>query len=134
MRILVLSVASLALATVTFAQDDQAEFAKWMKSMASTQGSMRKHFEAKEAPGVASDAEKISDIFKNVEAYYTKSSTEDAAKLAKKAQVAANQVAEFAKQDDLEKAGVAAKEIGTTCGPCHGAHREKQADGTYKMK
>ena len=133
MRIRPLSLATLALASTSFGQDE-AEYAKWMKSIAGTMGSMRKHFEAKEAPDAAKDAEKVSSLFKDVEAYYAKSNTEDAVKLAHNAQLAANEVAEHAKSGDLEKAGESAKKIGATCGPCHSAHREKQADGTYKMK
>ena len=133
MRILVVSLATLVLASSGLAQDE-AEFAKWMKSIAGTMGSMRKHFEAKEAPDAAKDAEKVSSLFKDVEAYYAKSNTEDAVKFAHNAQLAANETAEAAKSGDLEKAGVSAKAIGGTCMPCHSAHREKDAEGHYKMK
>ncbi len=133
MRKLVLTVASLLLASTSFAQDE-ADFAKWMKSIAGTMGSMRKHFEAKEAEDAAKDAEKVSSLFKDVEGYYAKTSTEDAVKWAHNAQLAANETAEAAKSNDLEKAGISAKNIGATCGPCHTAHREKLESGGYKMK
>ena len=133
MRIFVISIAALALASSSFAQDE-AEFAKWMKTIGPTMASMRKHFEAKEAPEAAKDAEKVSSIFKDVEAYYAKTSTEDAVGFAHKAQLAANETAEAAKSGDLEKAGASAKAIGMNCGPCHMAHREKTEAGNYKMK
>jgi len=133
MRIFVFFLAAFAVASNSFAQDE-AEYAKWMKSIAGTMGSMRKHFEAKEAPAAATDAEKVSSIFKDVEAYYAKSNTEDAIKWSHDAQLAANETAEAAKSGDLEKAGMSAKGIGATCGPCHAAHREKLADGSYQIK
>ena len=133
MRIFVLSIATLALVSTSFAQDE-AEFAKWMKTIGPTMQSMRKHFEAKEAPDAAKDAEKVSSIFKDVEAYYAKTNTTDAVEFAHKAQLAANETAEAAKSGDLDKAGVSAKAIGTNCGPCHMAHREKTESGNYKMK
>lgn len=133
MRKIVLSFATLLLASNTLAQDN-GEFATGMKSIAGTMGSMRKHFEAKEAEDAAKDAAKVSSLFKDVEAYYAKSNTEDAVKWAHDAQLAANETAEASKSNDLEKAGVSAKQIGATCGPCHMAHREKLEGGGYKMK
>jgi cytochrome c556 len=55
-------------------------------------------------------------------------------KWAHDAQLAANETAEAAKSNDLEKAGMSAKRIGATCGPCHSAHREKLEAGGYMMK
>lgn len=133
MRKLVLTVASLLLASTSFAQDE-ADFSKWMKSIAGTNGSMRKHLEAKEAEDAAKDAEKVAGLFKDVEAYYAKTNTEDAVKWAHSAQLAATETAEAAKANDLEKASVSSKGIGATCGPCHTAHREKLEAGGYKMK
>jgi hypothetical protein len=65
MRKTVLTLATLLLASTSFAQDE-ADFAKWMKSIGGTMGSMRKHFEAKEAEDAAKDAEKVSSVFKDV--------------------------------------------------------------------
>ena len=133
MRKTVLTLATLLLASTSFAQDE-ADFSKWMKSIGGTMGSMRKHFEAKEAEDAAKDAEKVSSLFKDVEGYYAKTSTADAVKWAHDAQLAANETAEAAKSNDLEKAGLSAKKIGGTCMPCHSAHREKLEAGGYKMK
>jgi len=133
MRILTLSLLTLSFASSGLAQD-QDEYAGWMKSIAQTMGSMRKNFEAKQAQEAAKDAEKVAGLFKQVEAFYAKANTEDAVKWANTAQTVATETAAAANAGDLEKAGVSAKQIGGTCGPCHTAHREKQADGSYKMK
>ncbi|MDQ6676230.1 MAG: hypothetical protein M3Z09_02920 [Acidobacteriota bacterium] len=132
MRTLTLSLATLFLASSGLAQDE-AEFPTWMKSLGPAMGSMRKNLEAKQGAEAATDAEKVAGIFKQVEAFYAKSNTEDAVKWATTAQTAATEVAAAATAGDFERAGAGVKQISGTCGPCHTAHREK-IEGGYKLK
>jgi hypothetical protein len=119
--------------TVAFSQDT-AEMAGWMKSISATNGSLRKDIEAKNGDDAAKDAEKLADVYVQVGAFFAKTSTDDAVKVAKNGEVAAKAVATAARSGNFDEAASAAKGIGGTCGPCHTAHREKLEGGGYKIK
>jgi cytochrome c556 len=125
----------LAAGLVTVANaDDQSDFVAWMKTTGGAMGKMKKGIDAKEFDGVAKQAGELHGIFKNVEAYFAKTNTEDAVKSAKGAAEASMKLMEAAKSGDADAAAAGLKGVQATCGGCHTAHREKLPEGGYKIK
>ena len=112
---------------------DEAEFASWMKSAGSELGVLRKS-ESKSGPEVAASAQKLSGIYEQMTNYFAKRNVGDAVKWSQDGKAAADELAVAAKAGDAEKSAAAFKTLGGTCQACHQAHREKQADGSYKFK
>jgi len=122
----------LALGVGAFAQED-ADFQKWMKATASEIGVLRK-MENKTGADAAASAEKIAVNYDHMKAFWDKRQASDAAKLSEEGKSAALELVSAAKAGDNEKAGAAFRAIGGTCKGCHDVHREKMADGSYKIK
>ncbi len=132
MKLFTLTMALASFALVLSAQDDAA-FQTWMKSTNSEMGVLRK-IESKTGPEAAASAEKLSAIYQQVSAYWSAKHADDAVKIADEGKSAADTLAVAAKAGESEKAAAAFKTLGGTCRGCHEAHREKAADGTYKIK
>ncbi len=120
-------------APAVFAQDT-AEMSAWMKSLAATNGAIRKNLEAKNGSDVAADAKKLTEIYEKVGAYFAKMNMDDAVKISQTGHDAAADLATVAAAGDMDKAAADAKAIGGTCMPCHSAHRERVEGGGYKIK
>lgn len=122
----------LGFALLASAQDD-AEFVRWMKT---TGGETKVLRESKTRTGAeaASSAEKLATVYKQMKGFWAKRNASDAVKLSEEGLQAATELAAAAKAGDDQKAGAAFKALGATCKPCHDAHREKLADGTYRIK
>jgi hypothetical protein len=133
MKVLVLFAALSALGLSAFAQDDAA-FVGWMKTVGGTGGSLRKNIAAKNGDGAAADAKKLQETMTQVSAFFKAKSADDAFTGATAAAAAYGEVATAAAAGKFEDADASLKKAGATCGPCHMAHREKNADGSYKIK
>lgn len=107
----------------------EADFSGWMKGVAKGNGALKG---ATDAKVVATEAKNLETIFGQVEAYFTSHNMADAAGMAKGAKANAAKAATAAAGGTIDAAAVAA--VGGTCQGCHAAHREKGADGAYKMK
>jgi cytochrome c556 len=119
---------------VTMAAQDNAEYQGWMKSVGATSGSLRKNLEAKNADAAAADAKKLQEIFGHVHGYWNDKHVEDAMKFAMAAGAGFGEVAELAQAGKFDDASATLKTTSANCGGCHTAHREKSADGTWKIK
>ena len=131
MKFFLLGICLAAAATMLSAQDE-SNFPQWMRTINGQMGALRK-IEAKTGPEAAEAAKKISDAYSQMSAYWTSKSVEDAVKLSKTGQMAADELAAAAAAGDSEKATAAYKQIGGTCQGCHQAHREKTENG-FKIK
>jgi hypothetical protein len=130
-----LKLALLALAAsglVLTAQDD-AKFEEWMKSVDTSAKVLRK-LETKTGAETVANAEKLGVAYENMIGYWRQKNAADAVKLSEEGKAAAVELASAAHAGDAEKADAAFKKVGGTCRPCHDAHREKLADGKYKIK
>jgi cytochrome c556 len=128
-----LVVVSLGLASLCWAQGEQ-ELQPIMKNVAATSGKARKDVEAKAGPDVAKDAQQLQEIYKQIGAFFTARKMDDAVKIAHDAEASAKDLAAAATAGDAEKMDAAMKAVGGSCGSCHMAHRDKAADGSYKIK
>jgi hypothetical protein len=132
-RILLCTVCLAAIAVTTFAQDE-ADYQKWMKTIGSTSGSLRKNLDAKNGEAAASDAKKLQEVFGQLHGFWQKKNADDAVKLASDGSAAYGEVATEAAAGKFDEASAALKKGSATCGGCHMAHREKAADGSWKLK
>jgi len=119
---------------LVFPLQDEKEFEGWMKTTSTSVSSLRKNIEGKMNDGAVQDAEKLAGIFKDVEGFWQARKIEDAVKWSQQSQTAANEIAAAAKGGDFDKAGVSMKSLMSNCASCHMAHREKLAEGGYKIK
>ncbi|MEQ1949369.1 MAG: hypothetical protein ABL995_19415 [Bryobacteraceae bacterium] len=131
-KIVLVTVAAMIAATAAFAQSD-ADYQGYMKAIAGANGSLGKNLEAKNAAGVAADAQKIADTMKQVEAFWQGRNTADAVAFSQKAGAAATAIATAAKAGNLDEAAAAQKTMAPNCGGCHMAHRDK-TDAGFKIK
>jgi cytochrome c553 len=88
---------------------------KWMKTVRKVCGNLKKGIDAKDADAAAKDAKTLVGCFNTVGAFYSDRNTAVAAK-------------------DFDKAAASFKSLMGTCGACHKVHREKNEDGTFKIK
>ena len=123
----------LGICAMGLAQDEDA-YRGWMKAAPPAVGGIRKNLEAKSMEAVIDDAKKLEHIFGQSAEFWTKKGGADAAGWSKDAQAAAAKVASAAAAGDAEGAAAAFKTVTGSCKGCHEAHREKLADGSYKIK
>lgn len=107
----------------------EADFSGWMKQVAKSNGALKG---ATDAKVVETEAKNLEGIFKQVEAYFTKAGMADAAKQANAVHTNAAKAATAAAGGTVDAAAVGA--VTGSCAGCHGAYREKGADGAYKIK
>jgi cytochrome c556 len=132
-KFLITAICLAAMAVVTSAQED-AEYQGWMKAVGATVGSLRKNLDAKNADTATADAKKLQEIFGHIDEFWTKKNVSDAQKFASDAQAGFGEVAELAVAGKFDDASAALKKTSATCGGCHTAHRDKQPDGSSKIK
>lgn len=116
------------------ATGDELEHQTWMKTTSATAGILKKSVEAKQGLETAGNAQKLADVFEQVQVYWAKSNTGDAVSLAKTAHDASLELAASANAGNWAQAATALKAINGTCTACHSVHREKLPEGGYKIK
>ncbi len=122
-----------AVCSLGFAQDDAA-YEKAMKALGKETGVIRKA-DPKTGPEIAAGAERIAELYATSKTFWEKrGGGADAVKWSEEGHAIAMEVAAAAKAGDAAKAGSAFQKLGGTCKQCHDAHREKLADGSYKIK
>jgi hypothetical protein len=132
-RILLFTACFTALVVTALAQDE-ADYRKWMKTIAATSGSLRKNLDAKNGEAAAADAKKLQETFEQVHDFWQKKNVDDAMKFAMDARDGFREVAEQASAGKVDDASATLQKATANCRGCHAAHREKAADGSWKMK
>ena len=110
----------------------ESDFSGWMKGVGGQKGKLTAAVTAKDAKAVAVEAKAFEATFKQVETYFTKAGMTDAAKMANAVHTNAAKAAAAAATGTIDEAAITAAT--GSCGGCHGAYREKGADGAYKLK
>ena len=123
----------LLLSLAVWAQDD-AEYQSWMKSNNANVASLRMNLAAKSGDAAAADAKKLQDTFAQVHAYWQKKNVSDATQFAMDAENGFKEVGQLASAGKFDEASAALMKTQANCGGCHMAHREKAADGSWKIK
>jgi cytochrome c556 len=107
----------------------EADFSNWMKQVVKSNGQLKGQTDAKV---VATEAKVLESTFTQVETYFNTHKMPDAAAMAKTAKENAGKAATAAAAGTIDAAALAG--VGGSCQGCHAAHREKGADGVYKIK
>jgi hypothetical protein len=132
-RVLLSVVCLLTLGILVVAQDE-ADYQQWMKTAGATMGSLNKNLQAKSGDAAAADAKKLEEVFGKVHDFWHKKKVEDAMKFAMNAQAGFKQVGQLAASGKVDDASASVKKATENCAGCHTAHREKAADGSWKIK
>lgn len=117
-----------------FAMAQDQEYVGWMKAAGGSMGPLKKSLDAKAGKEAAEHAKKIEAAFAKIEQYWAGKGAADAVKLAQTARNGAKEVAAAAEAGHLDHAMQSMSAISSTCKSCHDAHREKAADGSWKIK
>jgi cytochrome c556 len=133
-RRIALTLCSLLATFAVVAHADEADLKTAMKTAGGTSGKLRKGIEAKAFADVAKDAATLQGAFKQMEDYFAAAGTADAVKWSQDGGAAAGELAKAAAAENADGVTTSLKAAGATCGACHTAHREKLADGSYKIK
>jgi cytochrome c556 len=105
-----------------------------MKAINAANTSLRGNVTAKNYDGIAKDAASLKAAFATVEQLWTARKADDAITAAKNAVKGATDLEAAANAKNDEGITAAQRAIGGTCMACHGAHRERLADGTFEIK
>src|SRR6516225_3460408 len=97
----------------------EADYSGWMKDVVATKGKLKKGIDAKSNADVASDAEHLAGIFKQVSAFWAGRNASDAVTISKNAETASNDLAAAAKAGDDAKIAASMQTINGSCGACH---------------
>ena len=127
---------TLAVSTVVWAQsnDDFAEYQSWMKSNAATAADLNKALTAKDAVAAHNDVRKLQETLAMVMAYWQARNIDDGVRYSLDGTYGLAQVDVLIQQMKFDEAAAALKTAQASCGSCHMAHREKAADGSWKIK
>ncbi len=129
-KILCSLIASVAF-FVLLAQSD-ADYQGWMKQVVASNGKLQKGIAAKDS-SVAGEAATLENVFKQVEAYWSKKGASDAVGFAKQAHMSAAAAGKAISAMDWDKATAEGKTLGAQFGGCHAAHRAGEK-GAFSIK
>jgi hypothetical protein len=107
---------------------------KLMKEIGATQGAMRKAIDGQNADLVKTNADKLEELFEQVDDFWSARNVKDAADTADDAAEHADHIEDAADAKDFAKAAEHAKLLQGTCASCHGKYRDKGPDGQYRIK
>jgi hypothetical protein len=113
---------------------EEIAFDAIMKQVNPTFGELRKGLEAADPAVVTTEGTKLQGLFKETRSFFAKRSTADAQGWAGEAITILDAVTKGASGNDWAAAREAASQIQPLCAQCHGEHRERAPDGTYRVK
>jgi uncharacterized protein YcnI len=111
-----------------------ADFSKAMKDINPTFMSLQRANASMDHGQGVKDAEKLSALFKDVQAYFEAKKVDDAAAFAKSAVAAADATVKASEVMDMTSLTSSQQKLTAACAGCHMAHRERLQDGSYKIK
>lgn len=111
-----------------------ADYAKTMKDINPTFQSLTRDNSSMNHAQGEKDAQKLSDLFKDVQAYWEAKKTADAVEFSKAAVAAADATVKASASMDMTTLTTAQQKLSASCTGCHMAHRDKLPDGSYKIK
>jgi mono/diheme cytochrome c family protein len=131
-----LAVCTLLMGAVLWAQsgDDFAEYQGWMKSNAATAADLTKNLTAKDGAAAHANVRKLQENLAMVMAYWQARNITDGVRFSLDGTYGLAQVDVLASQGKFDDAAAALKTAQGNCAGCHMAHRDKAADGSFKIK
>jgi hypothetical protein len=107
---------------------------KLMKEIGATNGALRKAIDGQNAELLKTNADKLEDLFEQVDDFWSARNVKDAADVADDAAEHAEHLEDDADAKDFAKAAEHAKLLAAACASCHGKYRDKGPDGQYRIK
>ena len=107
---------------------------KLMKEIGSTQGAMRKAIDGQNAELLKTNADKLEELFEQVDDFWSARNVKDAAEIADDAAEHADHIEDASDAKDFAKAAEHAKLLQGMCASCHTKYRDKGPDGQYRIK
>ena len=107
---------------------------KLMKEVNATQAAMRKAIDGQNAELAKTNADKLEELFEQVDDFWSARNVKDAADTADDAAEHAEHIEDAADAKDFAKAAEHAKLLQATCATCHSKYRDKGPDGQYRIK
>lgn len=132
MRKLTIAGCVLAAGALLWAQDEAA-LRGAMKQIGPTCSGLGKKITAKDATSTE-DAKKLKAWFGDVEHFWHAKSAHDGVTLSKTAASEFDAISKQTAAGNWDEAAASFKKATATCAGCHSAHREKAADGSWKVK
>ena len=111
-----------------------ADLDRLMKEIGSTVGVLRKAVEGQNAELLKTNADKIEELFEDVDDFWGARNIHAAANFADDAAEHAEHIEDAADAKDFTKAAEHLKLLQSTCASCHGQFRDKGPDGQYRIK
>lgn len=115
------------------AQTDEASLRDVMKQIAPANGGLGKKLAAKDA-SASEDAKKLQGWFVDLHKFFADKNLDDAVQFSDSGAEQYGKVSALAADGKWDEAIAEQKKAFASCSGCHTAHREKSADGTYKLK
>ncbi len=130
-----LALLAFSVTTVRAAEPiDEKQFQKLMKEVGRVAKGFKDNAQAKNAAVIEKDSARVAEIYTQMAVFWKARHTDDAAKWSESSASAAHATAAAAKAGDWDKVKSNWGAVNKSCKDCHEAHREKLADGSYKMK
>jgi cytochrome c556 len=107
---------------------------KFMKEIGGTLGVMRKAIDGQNPELLKTNADKLEELFEQVDDFWSARNVKDAADLADDAAEHAEHIEDAADAKDFTRAAEHAKLLQGACASCHGKYRDKGPDGQYRIK
>src|SRR5437763_1734674 len=120
-------------AGIAVVAEENPEFVTWMKTTKTATDDLKK-MEQKTGEQAMRRAERLGTVYESMIAFWRQRNAADAVKWSEEGKAAALQLATAAYAGEGEKAKAALDAVNNGCKSCHDAHREKIADGKYKIK
>ncbi|MCC6394566.1 MAG: hypothetical protein IT167_28480 [Bryobacterales bacterium] len=133
MRILTIAGCVLAAGSILFAAADEAALQGAMKEIGPVCSGLGKKIKAKDATASA-DARRLVASFSPVQKFFKSRKAEDGVTFSKTAAAEFKTIGKLTAQGKWDEADASFKKATATCGGCHKTHREKAADGSWKVK
>ena len=111
-----------------------ADLDRLMKEVGATVGVMRKAIDGQNVDIAKTNADKLEDLFEQVDDFWNARNVKDAADTADDAAEHADHIEDAVEAKDFTKAAEHAKLLQGTCASCHMKYRDKGPDGQYRIK
>jgi hypothetical protein len=107
---------------------------KLMKEIGAANGALRKAIDGQNAELLKTNADKLEELFEQVDDFWGARNVKEAADVADDAAEHAEHIEDAADAKDFAKAAEYAKALAGACTSCHGKYRDKGPDGQYRIK
>jgi cytochrome c556 len=111
-----------------------ADLERLMKEIGGTVGTLRKAIDGQNAELLKTNADKIEELFEEVDDFWGARNVHDASNTADDAAEHAEHIEDAADAKDFTKAAEHLKLLQGMCASCHMKYRDKGPDGAYRIK